>query len=283
MRNKIGYDKLYIIINDAISKCYNTKDISVKANMLNYIDNYNAFFRSGETLDIFDELLPTKDEVTKAKKFCSLLNKFRLSIDVHNPKAYPLSNDEYQTIYDLLQEYRPHIADKNLQTFGILEKAVKRHHPQYREEIILDELIAKASSIIKKSNKNKKNKIESVEDEIKSDSLTVFEDIEREKVKSFKSSPSKLELYTKCIKLVDYLPKRNFGRLVKFRAKYNLNKALFIISKELGGEYELKSNEYQSEMQKFVRAIDTTIDYMSKNKPNSDFNKKRNDEDYWCK
>ncbi len=261
MRKEISYEKMYSAINDAIAKCYNVKNISAKERMLEYVEKYNNFFRSGEKLDLFDEWLPTEMEVKKAQKFCSLLNKYRLSIDIYNEKSYPLQTNEYQYMYDCLQEYRPHISQENQETAKILEKCIKRNLPQYREEVIIDEYNQQALILIKQTKSKGKNNSENARKV-----LAFFKSINEMDIKSFKASPLKIELYTKCIDLINHLPKEKYGRVAKFDAKIRLNKALYDTCLELGGPYLSTANFYLQEEERFKKAKASTNQHLNQDK-----------------
>ena len=261
MHKDISYKRLYNILSNAAIESFNTRDISVKTEILEYEKQYEEFFKDNKSLDIFDEWVPTQKEVARAKKFCSLLNKRRLSTDVYNEKAFPLKDEEFQLLADMLDDYRPYIAQQNPEMYNILERSIKRNIPQYREEIILSEYNQKSIDIIRKANREKKKGSAGSNDD-KRDAVSFFEELKIDNVKSFKASPAKIELYLKCLKMIDFLPKEKYGRLSKFRAKYNLNKELYVSSMELGGDYKIEALKYQISMQKFAKAIDETVKHM---------------------
>ena len=261
MRTEISYEKMYSAINEAIAKCYNFKNISAKEQMIEYVEKYNQFFRQGEKLDLFDEWLPTQAEVKKAQKFCSLINKYRLSIDAYNEKAYPLQPQEYQYIYDCLQEYRPYISKENQETTKILEKGVKRSIPQYREEVIIEDYNQQALALIKETKSKGVDKSENARNV-----LSFFKSMNEVGIKTFKASPLKIELYKKCIDLINHLPKEKYRRVAKFDAKISLNKAIYEACLELGGEYLSKASFYQQEEERFKKAKESTNQHIKQDK-----------------
>ena len=272
MRTEISYEKMYSAINEAIAKCYNFKNISAKEQMIEYVEKYNQFFRQGEKLDLFDEWLPTQAEVKKAQKFCSLINKYRLSIDAYNEKAYPLQPQEYQYIYDCLQEYRPYISKENQEDAKILERCVKRSLPQYREEVYIEEYNQQALALIKEAKSKGVDKSENAKKV-----LAFFKSINEINIKSFKASPLKIELYKKCIDLINHLPKEKYRRVAKFDAKISLNEAIYNAYLELGGQYLSKADFYLQEKERFLKAKISTNQHVEQDK-----NKIARDE-YWYK
>ena len=107
------------------------------------------FAKNTPQLSFLDEEIPTTREVREASDFCELLDVYRQSIDPYLDENPVLSESRVRLLLKGIEKYRPIISEKNQTTYKILEKNLKRDLPEYKNELIIEELNEDALYIVK--------------------------------------------------------------------------------------------------------------------------------------
>ncbi|MBQ8436569.1 MAG: hypothetical protein IJX20_02850 [Alphaproteobacteria bacterium] len=77
MNVDISYSQMYRLINEALSACYNDKNIAVNKSIRHFQQQHWQAAQSNRQLNVFEASVPTVQEVYQATDFCDLLDDYR--------------------------------------------------------------------------------------------------------------------------------------------------------------------------------------------------------------
>lgn len=288
MDNDISYKQMYHLINEALSECYNDKNISVNARIRKFQQQHWQIAQSNRQLNVFEEPIPSTKEVYRAVDFCDLLDDYRISVDVFNEHDVNLGTDFYRQLYNGIEHYRPHINNENQPTLKLLEHSVRKKIPEFRPLELLAEYNERALEVLKLKKDYDKNKHKNPQSdklyEQKADSL--FRDIlHKKELPEIPPSVDKLSAYSNILNAVDCLPAKKYSRSKKYNLKYNINLAIVGICKHLGDNYFLAQTNAAKNADKYLQALRNAQNF-AKNKKTSPANsvrEKRLRDEYYYK
>lgn len=258
MSKKVSTEEMYRLINKAVSLCYNHSNTDVSSDMIAFKERYDTTFSKETQLDLFSGDIPSKKEVEKATDFCKLLDEYRISVDPYNDDNEELSLISYKLILDGINKYRPYITGEAKETLAILETNVKRHLPSYRQQLLIEEYIERATNIaqFRKEYEKKVRKKQPASKIYESLAENFFKDfLESDEIKSLPASASKMSLYSHVLNVVDCLPTPKYSRTYKYRLKYSLNQSIVNMCDKLGPNYALAKINAQKNIEKYINAI----------------------------
>ena len=149
MTQNISSKTMYEIINKTLSECFSYKGLEINKDMEAFASRHWEFAKNTPQLSFLDEEIPTTREVREASDFCELLDVYRQSIDPYLDENPVLSESRVRSLLKGIEKYRPIISEKNQTTYKILEKNLKRDLPEYKNELIIEELNEDALYIVK--------------------------------------------------------------------------------------------------------------------------------------
>ncbi len=258
MQKDISTKQMYKILNEAIKECFNDNDIPVNTAMSIFRERHWQATKQHLELNMFSDPVPPMVEVAKADDFCSLLDEYRISVDVYNDNNEELSVEKYRQIYEGINYFRPHISEEAEQNFSILENNIKSHLPEFANDAILSNYTQKACYIagIKKQAQRDKNNKERLTQTYQHFAQELFNEIaSKNNILSIPTSPKKIQTYASLLNIVDCLPNEQYKRVEKFRLKRNINRAIFQMCTDLGDNYYGAKKKAEMEIIKYDKAI----------------------------
>jgi len=288
MNEDISYKRMYQLINEALSECYNDDNISVNSQIHKFQQQHWQVAKSNRQLNVFDEPVPSAKEVYHAVDFCDLLDDYRISVDVFNEQDVNLGADFYRQLYQGIERYRPYINNENKTTLKSLERSIRKKIPEFRLSELLVEYNERALEVLRLKKDYEKNKHKNPNTnkfhEQKADIL--FRDIlQKKELPDIPPSVDKLTAYSNILSAVDCLPGNKYSRIKKYNLKYHINLAIVGICKHLGDNYFLAQTNASHNADKYLNAMHNTQKF-SKNKQRSSTNfarEKRLHDDYYYK
>ncbi len=288
MSTDISYNQMYRLINEALSVCYNDKNIAVNKSMHQFQQQHWQAAKSNRQLNVFESSVPTVKEVYQATDFCDLLDDYRISVDVFNEHDVNLGTDFYRQLYQGIERYKPHITKENQVILKSLERSVRKKLPEFKTIELLAEYNERALEVLKLKKEYDKNKRKNPQSnkfyEQKADSL--FSDIlQKKELPEIPPSVNKLTTYSNILNTVDCLPNHKYSRSKKYNLKYNINLAIVGICKYLGDNYFLAQTNAEKNAVKYRNALRNTQTFI-KNKNSSSTNlirEKRLRDEYYYK
>jgi hypothetical protein len=235
--------------------------MDVSVNIKAFSKKHWEYVKTSPQLSFLDEEIPTSKEVHEAIDFCELLDEYRRSVDVYVDEPEQLSESKQREILQGLDKYRPYILEEHKSTFNVLVKNLKRDLPEYRGEILLEELNEDAVNVYKRkqeaSNTKDKAKREYKKEYCSRLAVEFFKTFKEnsEIVKQTPDSKKKLTLYSNTLKIIDCLPDKKYSRSDKYRLKYKINSAIIKVCTSLGDNYYLAKENAKRELEKFEKAI----------------------------
>jgi len=288
MNADISYNQMYHLINEALSACYNDKNIAVNKSIRHFQQQHWQAAKSNRQLNVFEASIPTVKEVYQATDFCDLLDDYRISVDVFNEHEVNLGVDFYRQLYQGIERYKPHITKENQTTLKSLERSVRKKLPEFKTIELLAEYNERALEVLKLKKEYDKNKRKNPQSnklyEQKADDL--FKDIlHKKELPEIPPSVDKLTAYSNILNTVDFLPNNKYSRSKKYNLKYNINIAIVGICKYLGDNYFLAQTNAEKNAVKYQNALRNTQTFI-KNKTSSSTNfirEKRLRDEYYYK
>ena len=287
MDNDISYNRMYYLINEAISECYNDKNISVNRSMHKFQQQHWQVAKSNRQLNVFEDPIPSTKEVHQAVDFCDLLDDYRISVDVFNEHEVNLGTDFYRQLYQGIERYRPHVSKENQTTLKLLERSVRKKIPEFKTTELLAEYNERALEVLKLKKDYDKNKRKNPQSnklyEQKADSL--FSDIlHKKELPEIPHSVDKLTTYSNILNAVDCLPVHKYSRSKKYHLKYSINLAIVGICQHLGENYFLAQTNAEKNAKKYLNAMRNIQEFTKNTKsvtPHSIREKRLHDEYYY--
>ena len=258
MSKEVSTEEMYRLINEAVSLCYNHRDIDVSSDMIAFKARYDTTFSKETQLELFSGDIPSKKEVEKATDFCKLLDEYRIAVDPYNDNDEELSQISYKMILDGINRYRPYITGEAKETLAILETNVKRHLPFYKQHLLIEEYIGRATNVaqLRKEYDKKVRKKQPANKTYESAAENFFKDfLENDEIKALPASAGKMSLYSHVLNIVDCLPSPKYSRTYKYRLKYSLNQSIVNMCDKLGPNYALAKINAQKNIEKYINAI----------------------------
>ena len=261
MTKNISSKQMYFLISKAVSESHNFKDMDVSVGIKAFSKKHWEYVKTSPQLSFLDEEIPTSKEVHEAIDFCELLDEYRRSVDVYVDEPEQLSESKQREILQGLDKYRPYILEEHKSTFNVLVKNLKRDLPEYRGEILLEELNEDAVNVYKRkqeaSNTKDKAKREYKKEYCSRLAVEFFKTFKEnsEIVKQTPDSKKKLTLYSNTLKIIDCLPDKKYSRSDKYRLKYKINSAIIKVCTSLGDNYYLAKENAKRELEKYEKAI----------------------------
>lgn len=263
MAENISRNELYRIISRAIADWENTRDMAINEEIKVFIKNYIQRRKVKPQIDLFEDNLPTFEELNKAKQFCDDLENYRISADIDKE-----NDDLPETVYSRLNEYinatRKYLPVESLKTLDIMQKNIKRKLPEHKGLILLEDYNNEASHIQKMHQtylRACRKKQPASKDYERFAEIFFAEVLNNEDLKKIKSCPEKIKLYENSLKIVDCLPKHKYGRTFKFKLKRDLNYGLKKTAFELGGAYHEIAVKAAYEQQRYQKSMERTKQY----------------------
>lgn len=286
MKNDFNQTELRQIINRALAKCMNIEGEAVNTEIsifcARYVERQNK-----NAQDSSQTYLP--DELSKALSFCDDLEEYRRITDVYSEQEHTMSEMQYRHLLLMLNKYDKEIFPENKTIQHLLENNIKRHLPEYKDDILLDGYNEEADRIYKlrKEYEYTIRKKQPAAKDYERNALGFFKELFTNKdLHAIKAHPKKLTLYEKCIRIVNCLPASHYNRTAKYKLKKDLNYGLLRTAYLLGEEYAPIIQKAQSEIKRYQKAIEKT-QYFSENpvkkrKPSfEEYNKQKLEEWYY--
>ncbi len=259
MANDISQMELYRIINRAVARCSNHENAPVNTEIAIFHERYVFRRKSNHQLNIFENSVPHSREIEQAAGFCDDLEAYRLSTDTYAKENEPLSEAGYRRLYAGIERYRPYISAENNEALHALEINVKRHLPEFKNQLLLDEYNQKAARIhdLKLGYGRQRRQNQPAAKSYESASLHFFEDVlHNEELRQIEGCPEKLKLYAGCLKIVDCLPADKYNRTAKFKLKRDFNHAIRVTAAALGEGYLETAQKASYEEKRYHKAME---------------------------
>lgn len=231
------------IINRAIANCSTFGIVSHDSELL-LLKNKVAHLDAS----VFPDLSNYYYSITKAAYFCDRLEDYAHSLDVDVKENIILTDDNYREILDGINFFRPLIHSDNISTTKTIEYNAKRHLPEFKNILLLEEYNQQALRIhdMKRGYVRLKRKNQQPSKDYEKNATAFFEDVlNNDDLKKIKPCPEKLMLYINCLKIVDCLPSDKYGRLSKFQLKKKFNFAIKVTAHVLEASYSNQSSFYR--------------------------------------
>ncbi len=254
----VSHEELYRIINRAISTYGDGSDVTREIKI--FQNKYHTRKQQNPQINIFEEKPPLTQDVENAVAFCRSLNRYGEITEI-DAKQEDETEEFYRKFYSQIQQYKDHLTPKNKRIYDIIIEEIKKHLPEYGDEVLLKNLNGEIQATIQR--KRAKDKLGY---EIRAqDFFNHF--LHNDRVKGIRNSREKMELYQGCLKIVDCLPKENFSRTAKYEIKRDLNQTLMEIAQDMGIEYKEIAQKAQVEVTRYQRAIDNIREHLVTGKP----------------
>lgn len=263
MVEDVSHNELNRIINRAIEKSGYGSDARIDSEVNIFYNKYKTRQQTNPQISIFEDKIPTLEDVKSAKTFCENLEEYRKELYAYEMLDIDLSENICRQVYKGLEKYESIISPGNKLRFDAIKKNVMRNIPELKGKVKIEEYNETAINIHKLHKEYKKN--HSSYKNYEMTSLDFFREITKdEDLKEYKPSPEKLQLYQNCVKIVDCLPKEKYGRMAKFRLKRDIYKEIGNIASQLGENYEQLVYESISQSNRYQNAIETTQSYIDR-------------------
>ena len=283
MPNNISKTKFYKIINNAIKNCTNSNAEVVNREMQLFSEKYDYYCQNNEQLDVFEQI-PSANDIQDGVNFCDTLDEYRCSIDEYQKENETLSAYQYRYILKKMDEYKEIILPENKKIAEVLEKSIKGHLPEYREELILENYNKRAQDIYEQKNYNQHHQDTKRIKDNEQSALDFFEDVFRDKeLKNIGFNPDKLTLYQNSLLIVDCLPTERYSRTEKYKLKKQLNTAIRRTAEALGGEYSDITHKAAKEEKRYEQAISQAKYYVKKKNDSFTARNRKALEEWICK
>jgi len=276
-------DELYRIVNRAIVRCCNVDDTAANTEIALYRLRYN---NRRSSLSV-PQHLKEEREIFAASAFCDDLEVLRRALDAYAKENVSLSESVYRRLLSGINYYKPHIFSENLLFLEAVEKGVKRHLAEYKNDIILDDYNQKAVRIYKERceyiKSRKKNPAASKTFEQSAD-IFFSEVLNDKELRQIPFCEQKLQLYINSLRIVDCLPLNKYNRTEKFRLKFNFNYAIKLSADALGAKYIQVSEKASREANRYQRAMECAKSFAGlpkKEKKPSPSARRKRAEDEW--
>lgn len=238
------FDKeLSRIINRAITNCsignvvpYNAELLLLK-NKVSHLDP-----------SVFTDLSYYYSKIIKVSHFCDRLDEYTHSLDVDEKENVILTEEHYREILDGINLFRPLILSDNIPITKAIEHNAKRHLPEFKNSLILEEYNQEALRIhdMKLGYVRLKRKNMQIPKDYEKNATSFFQEVlNNDDLKQIKPCPEKLMLYINCLKIVDCLPSDKYGRLSKFQLKKKFNFAIKVTAHMLEDSIPAQSSFYR--------------------------------------
>lgn len=257
---EISYNELYRIINKSLAGVGKCSDETVNDEISSWVFEYRKWLSSGTQLSLFDENCPLKEDVRRAVSFCDDLEEYRKFSDPYLDDTPELNKEFWQRLFEHTKYYRPYIKPENLLLLNAIEDNAKRYLPEFRANLLIEDYNKKMLRIFheKKEQQKLKRKKEPHHVGYERIAAILFEDIWQDReLKDIAPCPEKIRLLQNYLVLVDCLPKEKYGRVKKFRLKYNINAEIKTNASVLGMD-ELAKYAHE-EMKRFESAEEHTL------------------------
>lgn len=258
----INQKRLYHILNQTIAQSFSDKGdrIDVDANI--FREKYKYISKQNIQLYLFDDVFPTKQEVYDVTSFCNVLERFRESVDIYADNPEDLSIKEYGVIYEGITKFRPFIYPENESILNLLESAAKRHLPEFKHQIMIDEYISTAKRILKAKKRYQRDK-NKFSQEYEKDAYNLLQDIDNNRELRGFTSPQKLELYKHCLDMINCLSIKKYSRSKKYQMKCQIYLQINKEASALGEKYNNVARNAQIEYRRFSNALYNIRNYLS--------------------
>ncbi len=280
--DSISVTRLYHIINRTIAEVDKYTGEPINKEMQLFKERYSYHLRHNPAQSLFSERRPLIKEVAQALDFCEALQAYHLAMDVDAKDQPALSEQDCRLLLEGINIYREYIYQENMSQLKMIEKCVKRQHPEYCQAYLLEDYRREALFVIQRRKhyqKAIKNKQPATKD-YENYALYFYEKITGDdKMKRVGICPEKMELYKLTLEIVDCLPKEKYNRTDKFKLKSRLwnciAKSLLILDKTNTAAIE----EARSETARYARAAENAMAHATNYKVVSAIRrKKQNDE-----
>ncbi len=237
------FDKeLSRVINRAIANCSNFGVVSHDTDLL-LLKNKVAHLHTSA----FSDLSNYYYSITKASCFCDRLEEYAHSLDVDVKENIILTEDNYREILGGINFFRSLIHPDNIPISKTIEHNAKRHLPEFKNILLLEEYNQQALRIhdMKRGYTRLKRKNQQPSKDYERSASSFFEDVlNDDNLKEIKPCHEKLMLYINCLKIVDCLPSDKYGRLSKFQLKKKFNLAIKVTANILENTLPAQSSLY---------------------------------------
>ncbi|MBP3687970.1 MAG: hypothetical protein J6J35_06385 [Alphaproteobacteria bacterium] len=283
MEDNFDQTKLHQIINRALAKAMDFSGDAANTEMNIF---YSRYLEQHNTKT--PQILP--EELVKAFDFCNDLEEYRNVTDAYANKDNTLIEIQYRRMLTTLSRYDEYILPENKAAQQLLETNIRRHLPEYKDDILLDDYNNEADRIykLKKEYDNAIRKKKPATKDYERRALNFFKELfTNEDLHDIKKHPKKVMLYEKCIDIVNCLPSSHYNRTAKYKLKRDLNYGLLRTASLLGEEYAPIIQKARFEMKRYQKAIEKT-QYFSENPPPKrklsieEYNRRKFEEWYYC-
>jgi len=254
MTEDISCNELYRIINRALSRWGDFDDVPADREIALFNEKYNYRRTINPQLSIFEDTLPSQDEVKRATQFCKDIETHRESVNIYDDNSLELSEKFYRRLYQNLEYYAPHFSPQNQLKYQSLKQIIQRKLPELQNTVLLDDY-NKEIDVITCLHKAQRS-----ETSLRA-GIFINQLLNSEDIKAMPPSPKKVTLFEKSLKLVDYLSKESNSRSRKFSLKRDLNLRIRETALNLGPSYKERADLAQYEANRFQKAIDKAQKY----------------------
>lgn len=257
MAEDVSNKELYNIINRAISKwgCFDNVPADKEINI--FCHKYDMRRKSNPQISIFEDSLPSAEEVKIAKQLCSDIETYRKSIDIYEGTTDELSESFYRRLYQGLDRYAEHVSEENQVRYKTLKQNLQGKLPEFAEKVLLDKL-SQEIDIIKYLKKSKSPEYKTKTTLFFKQIATQNDDL-KDEIKALSATPEKIAFCKSCIDIVDYLPQEKYTRSAKFTLKSNLYNLISKTARQMGISHT--TIVAKNEEGRFQRAKEKAIQY----------------------
>lgn len=259
MSDGISSKDLYQIINRAISTWNRSFDKPVNTEIKIFADKYQQRLTTNPQLNLFEEVPALPQELKDVWQLLDDLDDYRLATDIDAKSDY-VSETLCRRLLCEIRKFQPIISPENLPTTENIIRGIKSYLPEYKDDILLEEYISEADSIHKKK-PHKSNDVTEIERCSHQAYFFLKRTLKGSEIKTIQPCPKKIELYQKCIKVVDCLMSKKYRRTFKFKLKKDLNEEIYKCADSLGAGYVATAQNAKEEAKRFDRAIINALDY----------------------
>ena len=259
MNDGLSNKDLYQIINRAISSWNRFIDRPVNTEINIFAEKYQQRMATNSQLSFFEETPALPQDLKEAQQFFNKLEDYRLATDI-DANDDDISETLCRDVLHGLKKFTPILSPENIQTSEILIQNIKRHLPEYKDDIQLEEYIEEANEIHKRKPKRDSNE-KAIEDSSHNAYHFLKRILKGTEIKEIKPCAKKIELYQKSIKVVDCLVSKKYRRTFKFKLKKDLNEEIYKCAESLGAGFVAIAQNAKDEVWRFDRAINNALDF----------------------
>ena len=149
----VSHAELYKIINRAISSYGDGSDVTLEIKI--FQNKYLTRKKRNPQISIFEKTPPLTQDVENAVAFCRSLSRYSNIMDI-DAKPEEETEDFYRNFYNQMQQYKDHLEPENKKNYDTIIWEIKRHLPEYEDEVLLKELSEEIQQIIQRKKKKDK-------------------------------------------------------------------------------------------------------------------------------